>query len=171
MILDSSQWKEIPGFTNYYASIDGKIVSGPRWHRPNWNVLKPCECLQYSTVALDGKTQYVHRLVLLTFGGPPTSGQEVNHKDGDKRNNAIDNLEWVTRSENMQHAVANGLFSLPCGIHVGMRNPNAKLTAKDVGDIRAAKGKVTVHDIIFSYGISRTQVYRLWRGEQWADLK
>jgi hypothetical protein len=50
-------------------------------------------------------TAYVHRLVALAFCDGDSS-LEVNHKDGDKSNNVADNLEWVSRSQNMKHAYA-----------------------------------------------------------------
>ena len=52
----------------------------------------------------------VHRLVADTFILNPNNLPEVNHKDGNKENNCVDNLEWVTRSENMQHSLKTGLF-------------------------------------------------------------
>ena len=53
--------------------------------------------------------KYVHRMVAITFLGDK-SNMEVNHIDGDKTNNNLWNLEWVTHRENMQHAVDTGLF-------------------------------------------------------------
>lgn len=55
------------------------------------------------------KTYYVHRLVADAFIGSAWQGAEVNHKDGDKTNNNLANLEWVSHSENHIHAVLNGL--------------------------------------------------------------
>ena len=52
----------------------------------------------------------VHRLVALTFIGPCPEGCEVNHKDCNKENNHVSNLEWVTHHENMTHAVKMGRF-------------------------------------------------------------
>ena len=53
------------------------------------------------------KTQPIHRLVLETFIGPCPKGHECNHKDGNKLNNKLINLEWITHSENMKHAHIN----------------------------------------------------------------
>ena len=60
----------------------------------------------YLRVGINGKMPYVHRLVADAFLPPPPSEAhtQVNHKDGDPANNCADNLEWVTRSENVQHS-------------------------------------------------------------------
>jgi hypothetical protein len=51
----------------------------------------------------------VHRIVMLAFRGPPEAGQEVNHRNGQKHDNRLENLEYVTPAENSRHAVATGL--------------------------------------------------------------
>lgn len=67
------------------------------------------------TLCVDGKRRvtHVHALVASAFLGDRGDGLMVNHKDGDKTNNHISNLEYVTRAENMQHAARIGL--LPSG--------------------------------------------------------
>ncbi len=66
---------------------------------------------QRTVLSVGGKvvTVYLHRLVAMAFcDGDKTL--EVNHKDGNKQNNCAENLEWVSRSENMRHAARTGLW-------------------------------------------------------------
>ena len=77
---------------------------------------------------------YVHRLVALHFLDSPNNKPTVNHKDGDKSNNHVDNLEWNTNSENQIHALKQGLL-IPKGA-VGVRNTKAKLKDTDILFIR-----------------------------------
>lgn len=65
----------------------------------------------YSIVQLHSNTRKVHRLVAITFLPNPACLPQVNHKDGNKQNNSVTNLEWCTASENSQHAYATGLSS------------------------------------------------------------
>lgn len=74
----------------------------------------------------------VHRLVAAAFIGPIDDGSEVNHKDGDKKNNRAGNLEIVTRQQNIDHAVANGLID-----NKGESNTQAVLSLEQVKAIRA----------------------------------
>lgn len=77
-------------------------------------------------------TFLVHRLVAAAFIGPLGAGDEVNHKDGNKRNNRASNLEIVTRQENIDHAVNTGLIA-----NKGEGNSQAVLTAEQVIKIRS----------------------------------
>jgi hypothetical protein len=84
------------------------------------------------TLSRNGKSNayLVHRLVGIAFIPNPDNKPEINHKDGNKQNNLVDNLEWVTPVENQNHSVATGLKQ-----H-GELAANSKLTAKDVEEIR-----------------------------------
>ena len=62
------------------------------------------------------KNHSVHRLVAEAFIPNPLNLSDVNHKDGNKQNNHVSNLEWCTRSENLKHAVDIGLVESQCKI-------------------------------------------------------
>ena len=85
----------------------------------------------YFRIQIAGKTRTVHRLVALTFIPAEVGKDFVNHKDGDKTNNHVSNLEWCTRSENLKHAYVHGLKNSN-----GVKNGRSKLTEADVNFIR-----------------------------------
>jgi hypothetical protein len=62
-----------------------------------------------NVISINNKLQYVHRLVAEKYIPNPQNKKTVNHKDGNRSNNHVDNLEWVTRRENCEHARLNGL--------------------------------------------------------------
>lgn len=113
-------WKEIPWTKGVYSvSDDGFIKSNERFgidgRRLKGVILKPWLGNHgYLTVTLlvDGKKYrcLVHRLVAEVFIGETSSDMEIDHKDGDKLNNSVDNLEWVTRKENLKRAKNLGLI-------------------------------------------------------------
>jgi len=109
--------------------VKGKILSSYKDYRILENgdiysmyqcsVIKPAETkdgyLQISIKNNDGKykTELVHRLVAKAYIGEPSNSEEritVNHKDGNKKNNAVENLEFITHSKNLYHAVETGLY-------------------------------------------------------------
>lgn len=102
-------WETIDGYPNYKVNAYGEVLSVRR------NIiLKPyLDAWGYLVVDLFNERgrspKRVHRLVSKTFIPNPYNKPEVNHIDGNKRNNSVDNLEWVTRSENELHAFATGL--------------------------------------------------------------
>jgi hypothetical protein len=103
--------KEIPGFENYFIDNEGNVFSNKligKSKKRNFKQLKTQMFNGYSTVSLykesSQKSYFVHRLVALTFLGEPSSPDlVVNHKDGNKLNNVLENLEWVTQKENVHH--------------------------------------------------------------------
>lgn len=115
--MDKIKWKYIEGYEGLYeVSYCGKV----RRHKNNsTNIIKQSGSRLYFVVVLSKsgvcKGYYVHRLVAKTFHPNPENKPEVNHIDGDKRNNHGDNLEWVTRSEQIKHAYRIGLAKGPPG--------------------------------------------------------
>lgn len=113
-------WLPIPGYEGLYAvsnkgrvkSLARKTCTGNRGvpeiiRKPN--VMKDYHCIALNK---DGKKKVfrIHRLVLEAFGKPqPAENYEVNHIDGNKANNCLENLEWCTPQENTAHAFNTGL--------------------------------------------------------------
>jgi len=100
----------------------------------------------------------IHRWIALTFLGPRPDGLQVNHKDGNKQNNAVENLEYITHSENVQHSFDTGLQKPKRGT----MNGQAKITENDVREIRAyAKENGPYYgrdELAQKYGISSAHV-------------
>lgn len=166
-------WKDIPG-SDYSVSNMGRVASR---RRGDWRVLKPVISanLGYPVVALchKGKSTktYVHRLVAEAFlGPPPTPKHEVNHIDGVRSNPRVDNLEWVTRSENGKHCYLV-LGRIPTVIR-GDAHANSKLAERDVIDIRLArKNGETLSRLAARYGVGITTISAAVRGQNWKWLK
>lgn len=123
-------WKVIDGFENYAVSNFGfvkRIITNK--HHPKERILKNAQDSDgYHVVTLYAqgkqKTKKVHRLVARAFLGECLQGYEVNHINGKKGDNFIDNLEYVTAQENKDHAVKHRLTAL------GERNAMRKYPEK-----------------------------------------
>lgn len=122
--MEANKWVAIKGFEGFYEiNINGEVRSLERnvLHNNRFRkiVSKQIETridrAGYLTVRLskDGKsyTKSIHRLIANAFISNPNALPIVNHIDGNKLNNSIDNLEWVIHSENIKHAYNNGLIA------------------------------------------------------------
>ena len=119
--------KEIKGYPNYRISDDGKIFSCYEGvgHKAkpsnNWKELiqvydKSCGYMLVTLTNEEGrKNKRVHRLLMEAFipNPDPSYYKHINHKDGNKLNNSLENLEWASPKENAVHATKNG-FCEPC---------------------------------------------------------
>ena len=118
-------------------------------------------------IANIGKNIRVHRLVLCKYS--PTENQtflQINHKNGIKTDNSLDNLEWCTQSENQIHAFENGLNTKR-----GAKNPQSKLTENDVMEIidRLLK-EIPVEKIATEYNVSKSLISRIKSKRAWIYL-
>jgi hypothetical protein len=110
-------------------------------------------------IALNGKSKNItaHQAVAVAFLGPAARGQVVNHKNGVKSDNRLENLEWQTPSGNHLHALASGLFEPPSGED----HWHAALTANDIRALRGDKGAGALNrELAAKYGISMATVSR-----------
>lgn len=122
-------WKDIPGYEGYYMiNKNGEVFS-----LVNNIILKCHDARGYRRVVLKSKHYQLHRLVLMAF--KPHKNQDnlqVNHINGIKSDNRLENLEWCTPSENQKHAHKIGLKN-----QNGSKNNASKLTNKQVDEIRS----------------------------------
>lgn len=115
MSVKSEIWKPIIGYEDkYMISNFGRVKSLSTYennqHSMQEKILKPIVYSNgYCVVSLRKKRFFVHRLVATHFLLPIKDKLQVNHIDGDKKNNRVDNLEWVNASENLKHAFKIGL--------------------------------------------------------------
>lgn len=96
------EWKAVPN-TDLEVSSLGRVrrYLQPETHSHGYQIIRFGTREAYNR-------HYVHRLITAAFLGPCPMGLEVNHKDSDKTNNAIDNLEYVTHRENIQQVIDEG---------------------------------------------------------------
>lgn len=166
-----SNAKQIPNFSRYYITPDAKVylVSNNTIKLKTFPYDKSCGYKRSEIVDDFGqrKSMLLHRLVALTFLEDSYSmDKEVNHKDANKLNNVVDNLEWVTRSENLKHAYSHQLLNVS-----GENNPRALLTETDVLSIynRMLSGESN-KSLADEYGIGTSTILSIKTKQSWNYL-
>lgn len=124
--------------------------------------------------AVRAKHHTVHRLVARAFIGPCPDGHNVNHKNGVKTDNRVENLEYTTHQENVDHSIRTGLK--PTGPYAntrrGSNSPASKLSDDDAREVFAmlARGETTI-SVGQRFGINPATVSRMKTGRNWIHLR
>lgn len=179
-------WKPIPGYENAYEISDiGRVRSKDRYVKGFNSRYGEYQAFRLGRVrsAKTSKSGYpminllhggivkwfsIHFLVLSAFVSPrPSKDHQCNHKNGVKNDNRLENLEWVTRSENMRHAQRTGLWNF-----CGEAHDKAILTASQVLNIRHWKISTNLtHQQMASYfGVSKSCVTHIVAGRTWKHV-
>lgn len=127
-------WKKIKNFEDYEVSNLGRIRSLKRSKQKIMSLKFDTKKYNIIGLCMNGKlsTKKVHRLVAEAFISNPKNKATVNHIDGNKTNNKVDNLEWLTNEENMAHAAKLGLKKQK----KGLESKQMKLSLEDILNIR-----------------------------------
>lgn len=163
-------WEDIKGYEGLYKISNlGRVKSLERWiynvnrkYLSKEKILKPIKVGNYLGVQLSfkGKSEkfYIHRLVCEHFIIKIDGKTNVNHIDGNKENNVVDNLEWCNQSENNYHAFNNGLIN-----SVGEKHHYAIYSDDEVKELRKLykTGKYKQSELANMFGMSKMTVHRI----------
>lgn len=163
----SETWKPVKGYEQYYLisdlgrvkTIKTGIIRKLQVHKDGYYCLIIC-------VNNVRHIKYIHKLIAEAFIDNPLNYIEVNHIDGNKKNNCISNLEWCTHNENMYHASVTGLITFCRGENIN----TVKLNESQVIEIRKLKGKVRGNKIAEQYGVNKSTIYDIFHNVTWKHL-
>lgn len=170
-------WKDIEGFEGaYQVSSYGRILSTKKPGITSEGLHGflcglSVNAKNYLQVNLRlngfGKTRKIHRFVVETFIPNPENLPTVNHIDGNKRNNFVDNLEWASYQRNMDHAIDNELIN-----QRGKNHSRVKLTVDQVIAIRDlySKEDLNYSEMSKIFDINHKAISRIIRGIGWTDI-
>lgn len=158
----------VKGFEEYSITNTGDVIS---YKYGKKKLLKKIDSGRgyYGAELWNGSSssrKLIHRLVAEAFIPNPENKPQVNHKDGNKLNNNVSNLEWATVKENNQHARATGLCKC-----FGERHHRAKLSSIMVNEMRLdySNGK-SINMLTERYNVSSATIRRILSGKIWKDL-
>lgn len=160
-------WKDIEGYEGFYQiNCNGHVKS-----LRTGKTLKPGTINGYYSITLCvnflHKSFLVHRLIAKSFIPNPDNKPCINHKDGNRKNNALDNLEWCTQLENVRHAFRNGLVNTSAG----EKHYRSRLKKEDVLDIiRLVNAGGKKSKIAKQYNITNPAISRIIGGYVWKNV-
>ena len=167
-------WKDVVGYEGLYqVSNLGNAKALNFKNKRGFNaILKNDICKGYHQITIyknrKGNRFKVHRLVAFAFIPNPNNFPQINHKDGNKENNDVVNLEWCTNSHNQKHAYLLGLNKA----RKGADRPNAKTTESQVKDIRAEYelGILNQRQIAKKFGMNYKLIFKIVRRKSWTHI-
>jgi len=164
-VLLLEYWKPVLGYEGWYevSNMGNVLRVATRYGSPAQRRLS----LEYHSngyvrvpITLQGNSRHmrVHVLVMAAFVGAKPHGYQINHKNFDKRNNRLSNLEYVTPSDNMKHAIAGGMAKPPSQVAVNRNGRSFKLTRAQVDYIRQQPRSVSGVSLAKMFGLSTGHV-------------
>lgn len=136
---------------NYIVTKDGRVYNKKTHRYQKQNLTNN----GYYTVSIRGKRRFVHRLVALCHIPNPDNKPQVNHIDGNKANNNVNNLEWATNQENIDHSIRTGLCKR-----------REKLSEEDIKYIKSHPD-ITLRSLAKLFNVNETTIGHVRRGDTW----
>ena len=177
-MIDMENWKPVVGYEGLYEvsdkgrvrSVDRITRDGRFWKGRMLGQFKAGQGYLRSVLSVNGKYhhEYIHRLVAMAFIPNPENKAEVNHKDGNKHNNVVSNLEWVTKSENGLH-LCRVLGRKTVSPMLGKPSPHRKLTDEQAEIIRTSER--SCYSLAREFGVSDSVVQDIRNGKRYKVKK
>ena len=161
--------KQIIGFEDYWIDTEGKVWSMKFGKVKERKPVKHKDGYFQINLRKDGKVKnlLIHRLVAIAFIPNPKNYTQVNHLNGIKTDNKLENLEWCNNSMNQKHAFRIGKQN-----NKGSKHPQVKLSDEEAIEIfqRLNNGQSPT-EIAKDYPITRQAIYEMKHGRSWTHLK
>lgn len=155
-------WKPVIGYGSFYEISDLGRIKSLRQHN---RIMKPWPVTGYPTVCLCGptgqKNKAVHIIVAIAFIGPVPEGKEVHHKNENRGDPRLENLEYVTRQENIQRSIAH---------YRGPFNASSKLSVAEIREIRALYPTTPGSVLAKKFNVKRATIYAVAARRRWGYI-
>ena len=164
--------------SNYYVTENGDIINSK-----TQKTLKPITISGYYYVSILSKKKSIHSLVANAYLIKPDTKYEINHKDGNKLNNHVFNLEWVSHKENINHAYKNNLVNISERYKTALnartkfkektgRHTSSKLTKEHVLEIKELlKQGMKQKDIAKMFNVSKMTITDIKNNKTWSHCQ